>query len=250
MKVTYQVKTRLLILVLLSCIGSAYAQERVTTVGIVIRPVFPSKYFRTGPVVTNDNNVQFTLKQNSGFSAGGAIRYGISKTFSVESGISYVKRGYDLDIVDSSAVFSSSHKVIGYEIPLQALVFIRLSKQLWMNVGMGPSLDLFPSDVRRTGAHFVQETRRKSSSSIARAGVLASLGWEFRTTKSGYIYLGSSYHRSLSNIYTTYVVYLRNPNSKIADASSINPLNGDYLAIDLRYYFHEKPKEKKQPRNY
>jgi hypothetical protein len=239
------VKKKLILLLAILAYFIAGAQERVTTVGIVVKPIFPSRYFRTGPKTTVDNNVQFTITQNSGFSAGGVIRYGISKTLSIESGISYVKRQYGLEIQDTTATFNSSYKVIGYEIPLQALVFIRLSNQLWMNAGLGPSLDLFPSDVRKSGEHFVQETRRKNANNIAKAGVIANIGWEFRTKNSGYIYLGSTYHRSLANIYTTYVVYLRNPKSLFYDAATFTPLNGDYISVDLRYYFHEKPRDKK-----
>src|SRR4051812_22303723 len=68
------------------------AQERVTAFGLVVKPIFPSNYFRTGTVEITDNNVDFKLTQKSGFSAGGVIRFGLSKTLSLETGINYVKR--------------------------------------------------------------------------------------------------------------------------------------------------------------
>ena len=222
-----------------------YSQDGVTTFGITVKPVFPSEYFRTGPKVSFDNDIQFTLTQNSGFSAGGTIRYGINKTLSIESGLSFVKRIYQLDIADSSAVISTDFKVIGYEIPLQALVFIQLSKHIWMNVALGPELSIFPSDIRTTGDHFVQETARQSQKNILKGGMLANIGWEWRTPKSGYIYLGSSYHRSFSDVYTNYAGYLKTPRAKDVYAYSSTPLAGDYIAIDIRYYFHENPRPKK-----
>lgn len=224
------------------------AQERVTTFGIVVKPVFPNKFFRTGPKESINNNVNFKISQNAGFSAGGVIRKGITKTLSLEGGISFVKRLYELQISDSSFTGTSDYKVIGYEIPLQALVFVQLSKQIWMNVALGPSIDLFPSDVRTEDSYFVQETRRKTQRHIFNPGVIADIGWEWRTQRSGYFYLGASYHRSLNNIYTTYVAYIRNPNATTADALNSTPLSGDYFTFDIRYYFHENAAAKKVQR--
>jgi hypothetical protein len=222
-----------------------WSQERVTTFGIVAKPIFPSKYLRTGPVESTDNNVGFKISQLSGFSAGAVIRKGITRTLSIETGLSFVKRNFELQITDAAFKGTSDYKIIGYEVPLQALVFVQLSRDIWMNVALGPSIDIFPSDIRTTGSYFVQETRRKSARNILNAGVIANMGWEWRTKKSGYFYLGASYHRSFSNIYTTSVAYIRNPQSTSADALNTTPLNGDYFTFDLRYYFHENAQPKK-----
>jgi hypothetical protein len=239
------VRKNLFLLIAVLLCGTIHAQERVTTFGIVVKPIFPSSYFRTGPKEATDNNIKFTLSQYSGFSAGGVIRKGINKTLSLETGISYVKRLYNLEIKDTSATISSDFKIIGYEIPVQALVFIRLSKEIWMDAALGPSIDIFPSDVRTRNNHFLQETRRKSQQNIFNLGLIANIGWEWRTAKSGYIYAGGSYHRSFSNPYTTSAVYIRDVAATKPDGLNTTPLAGDYLTFDIRYYFHEDPKPKK-----
>ncbi|MEP7263554.1 MAG: hypothetical protein ABI772_03610 [Bacteroidota bacterium] len=241
-------KKLLHILLFISVTTNCFSQERVTTFGIVVKPVFPSRFFRTGPKESINNNVNFKISQNAGFSAGGVIRKGLTKTLSIEGGINFVKRLYELQITDGSFTGTSDYKVIGYEIPLQALVFVQLSRQIWMNAALGPSLDLFPSDVTTNDTYFIEETRRKSQRHILNPGVIADIGWEWRTEKSGYFYLGASYHRSLNNIYTTYVAYIRTPGATSADALNSTPLTGDYFTFDIRYYFHENAAAKKVKR--
>src|SRR5436190_16190335 len=120
------------------------AQINTTSFGFVIKPIFPSKYFRTGPETryapdSLGNMVSFRLAQSSGFNFGGIVRRGVTKNLSFETGITYVKRNYQLDIEDSVLNFSesSSFKIIGYEIPIQALVFVQLSQEIWMNASLG-----------------------------------------------------------------------------------------------------------------
>jgi hypothetical protein len=222
------------------------AQERVTTVGIVVKPLFPSKYFRTGLQETTNNNVDFSLKQKSGFSAGAVIRKGFTKTLSVETGIAFVKRNYHFTITDSLFNESSDFKIIGYEIPLQALVFVQLSKDIWMNGSLGPSIDIFPSDVSTSADHFVHRSYRTSNVYVFNTGITANLGWEWRTVKSGYFYAGMSYHRSVKNPYGTIIAFIRQPDALIPDAVGRFDLQGDYFTFDLRYYFHENPENKKK----
>jgi hypothetical protein len=77
------------------------------------------------------------------------------------------------------------------------------------------------------------------------AGVLANIGWEYRNGKKGTYYFGASYHRSLSSIYTTLVEYYPQRDFSILPTSTgRTTLQGDYLTIDFRFYFHESPDKK------
>jgi hypothetical protein len=219
-----------------------HAQESTTKFGVIYKPIFPSTYFRTGPKEFSDNNVKFKIAQSSGFSAGASIRKGLTKSLSIEAALCYVKRRYNLQITDTTFTGNSSYKIIGYEIPVQALVFVQLSQEIWMNVALGPSIDIFPSDIRTEGNYFVQHSTRNSKLQVFNTGILANIGWEWRTKKSGYFYLGSSYHRSLNEPYTSYIGYRRTVNQSAADAFGKVNHSGDYLTFDLRYYFYEQQK--------
>ncbi len=247
----------LLIVFFISCFLCAphalLAQVNTTAFGFVVKPIFPSEIFRTGPQTQNDadsagNSISFGLAQNSGFSVGGIIRKGITKNISFETGISYVNRKYQLDISDTSTSFSgnSDFTIVGYEIPIQVLVFVQLSQQMWMNASLGTSLDIFPSDVETRDSYFIHKSIRESNFSVFSAGLIANIGWEYRTEKDGIFYIGGSYHRSFNSTYRTVVGYYRNIKAPYPDADTDFRLKGDYLTLDLRYYFHADPNKKKK----
>ena len=165
--------------------------------------------------------------------------HGFTDLLAIESGINYVKRKYQLTITDSSFSGSSSFRIIGYEIPVSFLVFIQLGEKLFMNVSLGQSIDMYASSVRTYAGYFQQVSFRNH---IFGAAVLANLGWEWRTEKSGSIYLGASYHRPYEFTHLTKVQY----KFQGKDETIANTLSGNYLTIDLRYFFHEDPMQKKR----
>ncbi len=228
-------------LILLST-GAANAQEKVITAGIQFKPIFSSKFFNTGSVDAASQNVQFSITPESGYCIGMVIRKGITNTISLESGINYVKRNFSLDITDSDSAFKTNSEfgMVGYEIPVQGLVFIQLSDQIYMDVALGVSLDFYPSDLSTRGDNYLHYSARHSWFSPA---LLANLGWEYRTEKSGYFYLGASYHRPFSITYTSIIQY---QNREKPYPEGRMDLQGNYLTIDLRYFFHSDPERRKK----
>ena len=229
---------------------SVWAQERVTTFGIQVKPIIPSNLFDAGSEILSQNGIDYTVDQRVGYSFGGVIRFGITKWFSLESGISYVKRNYSLMLAHDERGFADTTRfgIIGYEIPISGLVFVRLSDEIYMNTSFGLALDMFPSEVGSEGnGDFFQRSFRRgygannSYFNWANLGLLANIGFEYRTEESGYFYIGASYHRPFTPIYDTQFNYIYD---QTLDAGSI-PLMGNYLTLDLRYFFHEEPQEKK-----
>jgi hypothetical protein len=220
------------------------AQKAVTTFGILLRPGFPSAYFRTGPISFLDSTTSYSLVQESGLSYGGVIRHEFDKRFSVESGIVYTRRNYRFNLSDGPYSESGAFRIIGYEIPLTGLVTIQLGEALHMSAGLGASLDLYPSDVSTSGNNYLHYSARKRTSNLA---LNAQLGAEWRSRKSGWIYLGFLYHRSASPTYTTLIEYY--PNADFAGAYATQgrtELQGDYFGAELRYYFHQSPEKREE----
>lgn len=221
-----------------------FAQRNVTTVGLQIKPIFPLNFLGTGETSNTDLDVKFTLGLKSGFAGGMVIRHGLSDLLSIESGINYVKRKYSLKIEDGDYQRTAPFRIVGYEVPVSLLVYIQLSEQLYMNASMGASLDMFASAVQTFDSNFNQISFRNH---VAQGAVLANIGWEWRTEKSGYIYLGASYHRPFDYIYLSRSEYSK-PNKRPTDpnAFSETELLGNYLTLDFRYFFHEDPENRKQ----
>jgi hypothetical protein len=140
----------------------------------------------------------------------------------------------------------TAFRIIGYELPLMALVFIPLSKKFYMNAAVGIQVTAYPSDVQtnvQTGdTAFISFSSRTS---LINGGGIANLGWEYRTENSGYIYLGATYHLPFKYIYDTAV----KREKQGTDAFVFGKLNGSYLTLDIRYLFPEFPLPERRKRS-
>ena len=62
-------------------------------------------------------------------------------------------------------------------------------------------------------------------------GVQANVGFDYRSDDSGTIYLGLTYKRPFSNMYTSTVNY--NTSNTLASMDIV----GGYFTVDVRYFF-------------
>ena len=237
------IRTGLLLLLLVFFNHHSFSQQSQTLFGVGIRPGFPSRYFRTGPILFSDKNIDYSIVQKSGISYGGFIRHGITGRLSLETGITYTKRNYEVSLQDSTFTGRDDFSIVGYEIPLNAIVNIQLGPEFWINAGLGGAIDVFPSDVATFDNYYVQYSARKQK---VNAAVTATLGAEWRDKSAGVIYAGFIYHRAVSSIYDTLVEYYPNRDPASAPSSTGRTLlEGDYFGIDLKYFFPWKQGEKK-----
>ncbi len=213
------------------------AQENIFTAGFQYRPIFPSPFFSNDISTVSQNNIDFTVSQKRGYSAGMLLRRGFTKQLSLEAGISYTKRNFDLSIIDTTFTGKSDFTIVGYEIPVQGMIFLRIGDKIYTSTSLGLSMDMYASNVATHDSYFRHFSVRNT---VFQFAALANLGVEYRTEKSGYFYLGSSYHLPFSYFFTTSVMYL--PTQDIARLK----LSGAYITLDLRYYFHEEPLKHKK----
>jgi len=181
------------------------------------------------------------MTQRLGYSFGASVRVGLTELISLETGINQVERNYNLafSYPDSSLSATNTLSIINYDIPFNALVYIRLSDKIYMNGSLGFSFVYTPTDVRKNtypstqGAHlFIVEGRRKARFSFE---MNANIGFELRTEKKGIFYFGGTGKIPFAPIFTMASVYeFQGSNNKII---SVADLIGTYLAFDIRYYF-------------
>ncbi len=224
--------------------NSIFSQEGLVTSGFQIKPIIPSEMFKTGKTVFSDSSVNFTLQPNTGYCFGMVVRKGITPMFSLETGINYVKRNYTISVEDSSFNTMRKFGFISYEIPILVLVYIRLGEKLYMNTAAGLSLDMFPSDLSTSNDYINHVTLRRNWLQTA---LLTNLGFEWRTEKSGFFYIGSSYHRPFKDNALNSVLYKRY--SRLNGPVFNTWLSGNYLTVDFRYFFHENPEKKAKRKN-
>lgn len=223
-----------------ACLVAAmgFAQQGVTTFGMQVKPVFPLSYF--DPVLNLEQpNLSGTIELTGGFAFGMNVRVGLTKTISLETGLGQIKRRYSFSLANDTSGYTESSEVryIGYELPVTALVYIRLGEQTYMNTSLGFAADFYPSDVQQD----IEEGRIYIfRNSWAQLAVLGNIGVEYRTYKSGIVYLGATFHRPFNTMAVADLTYYDRA-AGFFPYTMRGELNGSYITVDLRYYFHEDP---------
>ena len=211
------------------------AQKGTTSFGLQLKPIVPVSYFQAGPLNLSDTIVDIEIKQKLGYSMGMIIRHNITDLISFETGINYVRRNYAIAATSKIGTLNDQLEFgfVNYEIPLQALVYVQLSKRIYMNVSSGIGLNAYPSHVISSGENLLLE-QLSLRGRIIGLSYLANIGFEYETEEKGNFYLGASLVTPLSPITETKIKY-EYQNATFSEFTAF--LNGNYITIDLRYFF-------------
>lgn len=215
------------------------AQQGVTTFGLQVKPVLALPYFdplteMRAPALTG------TVELQGGMAYGMSIRVGLTPMISLETGIGQIQRRYSFTLANDTIGYREEGQVryVGYEIPINMLTYIRTGERSYMNAAIGFSADLYPSDVQRqlNGGYIYMFRNR-----WVQLGVVGNVGWEYRTPKSGTVYIGATFHRPFGDMAVADLVFLDEQNRLFPYHRMRGGLSGSYLTADFRYYFHEDP---------
>ncbi len=232
-------KTILLLFWLFSL--AVYSQENTTTFGIQFRPLIPFGLLKTDKVTTTLPPVQFTIQSMESFNFGMVIRKGFTKMLSLETGINVIKRNMLIRIIDEkyNRKVTDRYTILAYEVPVQGLVYVQLGRQMYMNGSAGISFDMLPSDLFTANKYYSHLSLRYNWMQIA---LNTNIGFEYRTKKSGYWYIGATLHRPFHALMLSGIEYAYKEIDEIANI----PVTGNYMTIDLRYFFYEPPEKHKK----
>lgn len=219
---------------------SALSQKGKTYIGIQYKPIIPNKFI--GEYIqayerTETPAFRGDITQKLGYVTGVTIRHGISRTISIETGINYVNRRFNIsyDALDSNYQGNANVKLINYNIPINALVYIQLADQWYMNASGGANISFFPSivgsyvNLNNTKNYFYQES---APSQWIQFGVNANYGFEYRTKDAGVFYMGASYYLPFKPIVYSKMVWV----NQTIERTVLAPINGSYFTLDLKYF--------------
>jgi hypothetical protein len=213
------------------------------TFGVQFKPLIPVNYFGIEDKVLTDTIAEINVDAKFGYSLGMVMRRNFSSKFSLETGINYTRRNYN--IISNEFIRDTTDKAdfgfVTYEFPIEALFYIRLTDQLYMNTAAGFGINYFASDVQSVGENFLiqQITTRVRWMDFT---LLANLGFEFRTEEKGNFYLGASLVNPFRDLMFTRINYYYENNKYQQYQTN---LRGNYLTLDLRYFFPVIEKEVK-----
>jgi|TARA_B110000967_G_scaffold41077_1_gene40995 hypothetical protein len=218
------------------------SQNSKTTFGLQYKPIIPSAYFNAAELSKSSTSYIFNLNPKYSNSFGMVIRNQINKTFSLESGLNFTQRNFELSITNDAInlVDFTGFGMRSYEFPIQLLTYVRASENWYLNISFGISHNVLASDVKSYGEEkekfFFQNTIRRSGGYSA---ILANLGMEYRTDSKGYYYFGTSLHRPWKVIGRIYPEYDDKINIFNEDREFYFDMIGNFVTIDFRYFFKE-----------
>lgn len=219
--------------------------------GLILSPTLPTSFLgpQSSTAMDTTGQMSTTFKQKTGYMFGATIRIGLTKRFSIETGISQIHRNYEvtMDLPDSSIHNVKSFSFISYDIPVNGLVYVQMGQQWYMNAYFGVSISQYPSDTRDTtfiGKNtLAAEGRRTKRTYFA---LNAGIGFEFRTKKAGTFYLGAGGKVPLKDIMigVGLASNVYNPGKQLI---TLNPVNGSFMTVDFRYFLPTIKNKGKQP---
>lgn len=241
-------RQRILVLILfLTSASAVFSQTRTKTripsyFGLQVKPIFPTRFIGNPElslqsVEGDDVFITTRIRQKMGYSFGATVRVGLTKLIAFETGINYNQRNFDLtmSVPDSSINGVNDLSFISYDIPVNALFYIRLAEKWYMNASLGAAITFAPTNVKvntnPTGIHYFSHTGLVESK--VGLELNANIGFEFRTEKSGFFYLGGSGRVPIKPIFTLVAEHKYKGYWTLV----YGDVDGSYLSIDFKYFF-------------
>ena len=215
------------------------AQQDESIFGFQYRPIIPNKFI--GEYTHNFDSLpsfKSSSTQKFGNSFGMVFRHYFLDNVAIESGINFTKRKFDLHFEVDDSLFKASADTsvafINYQIPISALIFVRLSDELFMNASVGINLDFYPSEIGTSKTIDInnQFIHRGFRTEWIQFGANANFGFEYRTRKKGAFYLGATYNQPLSNTMRFSMAWKKSGASTVVR----DYIKGSFLTLDFRYY--------------
>ena len=229
-------KSKLILLLSFLLTVSVKSQVNRTTFGLQYKPIIPAAYFNSTKVINSLDSYDFTLIPRYSNSFGMVLRHDINSTFSIESGLNYTQRNFDLTINNNELNLDdvTNFRMRSYELPIQLLTYVQASEYWYVNIAFGISHNILASDIFSYGEEsdkYKQNTYRKNKVYQA---LLANVGMEYRTEEKGRYYFGASLHRPWKAIGKVFPKYDKIFN---VDEEFSLDLLGNFVTLDFRYFF-------------
>ncbi len=139
---------------------SLLSQENVTTVGFQFKPIISTKFINSGAAESTTDWIRAEFEAEGGYAMGMVIRRGFTPTLSLERSIWRHSARRALFDIDSLYEGEMQYSMVSYQIPIQGLIYARLTDNLYMNASGGFGLNFLPSDVKTNTFEHRQTTYR------------------------------------------------------------------------------------------
>ncbi len=233
---------RLLLILFIGTCFTASAQkpgkERVPSYfGFRVAPVFPTRFIGSPNTYLEEDGWYTDLNQMLGYSFGGTVRAGVKKLIAIETGINFTQRQFSLEtgVPDSNSYAYDTLSFIEYDMPINALFYIQLSEKIYADAALGVTVTYKPTDIgvlNQPGGKFLYQhtglVMRRTSFDFN-----ANLGFEYRTEKKGFFYIGGAARVPISPLISLIAEYKYDGHYQ----RLIGDVDGSFLSLEFKYFF-------------
>lgn len=226
-------------LVSFSLFGQIGRQSRLPNYfGFQVRTIFPTRFIGESSSTISKDGFSTTISQKMGYSFGGTVRVGLTELIALETGINLTQRYYGLkmSLADSNLTADDQFGFIQYDIPINALIYIKFTDKFYMNASFGVAMGYKPSSIgiitNPGGTHQFLNIGLVDIHKKIGLDINANLGFEYRTKKAGIFYVGGSARLPLSPLFQLITKY-KNGTYGLVNYGNVN---GSYLSLDFKYF--------------
>lgn len=206
--------------------------------GFQVKPLFPTKFIGESSSTFSNQGYEVKISQQVGVSYGGVVRIALTDLIGIETGLNFFQRYYKVNmrLVDSNVVASDRFGFIQYDLPVNALFNIKLSKKWFMNAAIGTSICYKPSNVgtisNPSGKHQFFNIGIVDINDKVNFDLNGNLGFEFRTEKYGFFYIGGCARIPTAPLFNLLSRYRYGT----YEVDNYGPVSGSFLAIEFKYF--------------
>jgi len=206
--------------------------------GFQVKTIFPTQFIGEKALTISNQGFSTTITQKMGYSFGATVRAGITDLIAFETGINLTQRYFSLEMVhiDSAVTASNSFGFIQYDIPINALIYIKFNDEIYMNASFGLTLGYKPSSIGSItnpgGLHQFFNIGLVDINKKIGIDLNANLGFEYRTKRAGIYYIGGSARLPLAPLFSLISEY-RNVNYRL---TAFGEVQGTFLSLDFKYF--------------
>jgi len=204
-----------------------------------ISPIIPTSLFQKNDYTHNTDSVSYSITNLPSISYGAEIRHYFTYRFALISGITYTKRNIEINYQSNYPIksyktdtsFTGILHFNAFEIPIQAVGYVRLTHNIYMDIAGGVNLNFYPSHLRID--HIVMQRIGTGGIQFFQLGYNINLGWEYRTKDSGFFYIGGSIQSRFD--YMANILLYEKETRHTADY--YKSIYGNYFAFNIKYVF-------------
>jgi hypothetical protein len=203
-----------------------------------VKPLLPTKFIGEASASFSNQGYEVTINQKVGYSFGAVVRIALTDLIGIETGLNFLQRYYaiKMNLPDSNITANNDFGFIQYDLPINALFYVKLGKKWFMNAAIGPSICYKPSSVgvinQPTGKHEFFNIGLVDINDKVNLDLNGNLGFELRTKKYGFFYLGCFARIQTAPLFNLLSRY-RNGTYEV---DNFGPVSGSFLAIELKYF--------------